>query len=960
LSPSARFPRLALAAAVLVVLLLVVDLETVHSTSRSLFFSNLLDLVMVLFAALCSFYVARRSSGYACQLWTLLALALSLGTIAQAISTYYQSFVPGSAEIPWPSDLLFFLWVAPVFMMFLPPSDDKSPGIDWLRILDFVQVAIVAATAYLYFFNIPSRWQSHHTTLLRQILILYIIRDGLLSTGFFLRARTALSPWLRHFSISMAVIFLAAVLSHGDYLLTLGSYSGAATWGDLLWTVPYLLIVIVASTWKRATHTPVHEPHSRFADFVLTHILPIGIPLLVIFMGRRIAREQLLIAWLAMAASFLCSALRLILTNRKQQRISKELQSTALALRRSEHMFTSAFRWSPDSFSINVYPSGPYLEVNEGFTRLTGYSREETLNKTPSEMNLWLDPSQRARMLSQLNETGEVREQEFLYRTKSGQIRTGQMSAAVTDLDGRPCALVVVRDVTARIEAENLLRSNEEHFRSLVENLHVGIVLCDPVGRILFANQAASDIFGIPAQMAVGKTAVDLDLVPLNEDGSRLPNDSRPVALVTATRQPLCGQMMGWRVPNSQRIVWTLLDAFPEFGADGSLRRVILSFTNLTEHRRALEALRESEERFRTLVRDLHVGVVLHGPDSRIQFANHAALRMFGFDEADVLGKQYLELGISAVDENSQPVSPENLPADWVLRTHLPIHNSIIGWRRPRSQDLLWIFGNVTPQFDKDGSVIRVISSFADITEMKNAERAIHQLSTQLLHLQDEERRRIGRELHDGLAQTVLAVNLTLAQVRQSIDPLNDTTAHALLKARALLGQMSREIRTLSYLLHPPLLDDLGLVSALKEYVHGFSERSGIETQLYLLSDFGRLPQPVETALFRIVQESLTNIQRHSGSTSAKIRIRRDCSAIILEVIDFGRGMRMPSNGNPQPGDVRLGVGVPGMQERMAQLGGRLDIDSSPAGTTVRATIVLPDGVSKEIIDDTPSHPRRG
>jgi PAS domain S-box-containing protein len=826
LLPSGKVSRLAISAALLVATLLVLDLETALSAAKSLFFSNALDLAIILLAAICSIYVARRSSGHARQLWMLLTVALSLESVAQAISTYYQSFVPGSAEIPWPSDLLFFVWPTPIFMMFLPSSDDDSPGIDWLRLLDFFQVTIVAATAYLYFFYVPARWQSDHASLLRQILILYLVRDFLLSAGFFLRARTSLSPWLRYFLSAMAVFFLFAVLSDGDYLFTLGTYSGAASWGDFISALPYLFVVIFAATWKRAAEGPVHEPRSRFGDFVLTHILPTGIPLLVILMGRRIAKEQLLIAWIAIAASFLCSALRLILTNRKQQRVSRELHSTELALRRSEHIFASAFRWSPDSFSINVFPNGPYLDVNEGFTRLTGYSREETLGKTPSQMNLWTDPSERAQLLTQLKEKDELRGQEFHFRTKSGDIRTGQLSAVVTELDGRPCALVVVRDITARIEAENILRSSEERFRSLVENLHVGIVLCGPDSRILFANQAASEIFRVPAQRIVGKITGELDLTPLAEDGAPLPKDSRPLARVIATGQPVYGQMVGYRVPHFQEILWTLLDAIPEFDANGVLRRVILSFT--------------------------------------------------------------------------------------------------------------------------------------DLTEMKKAERAIHQLTTQLLQFQDEERRRIGRELHDGLAQTVLAVNLSLAQVRQSIEPRNESAEQSLLKARALMGQMSREIRTLSYLLHPPLLDDLGLVSALKEYTLGFSERSGIDTQFYLLSDFGRLPQPIETALFRVVQESLTNIQRHSDSPSAKIRLRRESSTVVLEVIDFGHGMRSPSNDNPQSGKIRLGVGVPGMQERMAQLGGRLEIDSSSAGTTVRATILLRDVVSTETLDDSASHPHRG
>jgi signal transduction histidine kinase len=283
-----------------------------------------------------------------------------------------------------------------------------------------------------------------------------------------------------------------------------------------------------------------------------------------------------------------------------------------------------------------------------------------------------------------------------------------------------------------------------------------------------------------------------------------------------------------------------------------------------------------------------------------------------------------------------------------------------MGWRRPGIPELLWIFGNAVPQFNPDGSILRVIATFTDITDLKNAERAIHQLSTELLKLQDEERRRIGRELHDGMAQTVLAVNLSLAQLRQSAQPLNEASHRALEKARELLQQMSREIRTLSYLLHPPLLDDLGLVSALKEYVNGFSERSGIETSLELLTSFRRLPQIAETAFFRITQESLANIQRHSGSRRAQVILREDPECVTLEITDFGSGMVVPSNGAPHRGQPRLGVGIPGMRERMAQLGGSLEIDSSAAGTTVRARILFSAPVLKDSVYDVSLHPDRG
>jgi signal transduction histidine kinase len=240
------------------------------------------------------------------------------------------------------------------------------------------------------------------------------------------------------------------------------------------------------------------------------------------------------------------------------------------------------------------------------------------------------------------------------------------------------------------------------------------------------------------------------------------------------------------------------------------------------------------------------VGIVLCGPDSRILFANQAASEIFRVPSQRIVGKITGELGLTPLAEDGTPLPKDSRPLARVIATGQPVYGQMVGYRVPHLQEILWVLRDAIPEFDANGSLRRVILSFTDLTEMKNAERAIHQLTTQLLQLRDEERRRIGRELHDGLAQTVLAVNLSLAQVRQSIEPRNESAEQSLLKARALMGQMSREIRTLSYLLHPPLLDDLGLVSALKEYTLGFSERSGIDTQFYLLSEFGRLPQKKE------------------------------------------------------------------------------------------------------------------
>lgn len=945
---SGKFLRVAILAAGFLPVFLILDLEFLHTAAKRLLTSNLLEFVIVALAALCCLRVAVKSSGYVRQVWLLLAIALGIETLAQALSTYYDSFVPGSLFRPEPSDILFFVWAAPVFMIFLPRSDEESPGIDSIRLLDFLQVSIVVVTIYLYFFYAPSRWRGDQYGLIRGILVLYIARDLLLAGGFLLRSRTSRLSWFRSFSLVFLFVFLIAALADVDYLLTVKSSVGDASWGDVLWMLPYVAVIFVAVRWQTPETTAVALPSTRVSNFFASVFLPIGLPLLVILMARAISREQFLIGWVMVIASVGCSSARLILTNRSQRRISDDLLSAEKALRRSEQMLSTAFRSSPDAFSINIFPNGAYLEINEGFTRLTGYTREDTIGKTPSQLDLWVDAGERAQVLANITQTGDVRDMEFRFQTKSREMRVGLMSASIIELDGRPCALVVVRDITARKEAEEILRTSEERFRSLVQNLHVGIVIYDAKGRILFANQAVVDLVGVTPESFIGKTTPELGFTAISEDGSIITPELRPVPRVIASRQPLRNYLVGWRLPGRSETVWTLLDLVPEFSSTGELLRIVASSTDLTEQRRAAEALRESEERFRTLVSDLQVAVVLHHPDRRIEFANAAAYRMFDVPEGTAIGKFPSDYGVVLFAEDGRELPLEEQPVDTVLRTRTAIPNGLLAIRRAGTDKILWAFGNAVPQFDANGNVIRVITSFADVTEMKNAERAIHRLSTQLLRLQDEERRRLGRELHDGLAQTVLAINLSLAQVRQSLPAGEQPTIRALEKARALTQQMSREIRTLSYLLHPPLLDDLGLVSALREYAQGFTERSGIETHVYLLSDFGRLPQTVELALFRMVQESLANIQRHSGSTTARIRLRQEDSLVTLEVVDFGRGMKLSPNASAQGNEARLGVGIPGMRERMAQLGGRLDISSSANGTTVRATIVVPSVLARD------------
>jgi PAS domain S-box-containing protein len=343
------------------------------------------------------------------------------------------------------------------------------------------------------------------------------------------------------------------------------------------------------------------------------------------------------------------------------------------------------------------------------------------------------------------------------------------------------------------------------------------------------------------------------------------------------------------------------------------------------------------------------------GPQAEVLFANQAALEMFGMPLEDVLGKNSSELGMDAFYEDGTEMPFPMRPAPRALATGKAVRNEVMGWLRRDSNEIMWILGEAVPIFGEDGRLDKLVTTFSDITKRKQAEESLHQLSTRLLQLQDEERRRLGRELHDSLAQSVLAVNLNLAQVTRGSTPLDEKSQLAISNARGVLQEMSQEIRTLSYLLHPPMLDELGLTSAIKEYAAGFSERSGIQLDVDLQADFGRLSQEAETAFFRIVQESLSNIQRHSGSPTAKVRLRGDANRIELEVSDRGRGMDRTAVEHGKSARSRLGVGILGMRERMAQLGGKLEVVSNSAGTTVRAAIPVMVEVSNAL-----SHPRGG
>ena len=486
-----------------------------------------------------------------------------------------------------------------------------------------------------------------------------------------------------------------------------------------------------------------------------------------------------------------------------------------------------------------------------------------------------------------------------------------------------------------RYQTEEALRESERRFSTAFYLSPACMVITRFAdGRFLYVNDKFVTMFGYSRTEAIGQTALGLRLYadPAQQSVLRRLLDEHMAREVEAKARTKSGEIL-------DLLVW--MERIQLLGEEC----VLAIACDVTDRKRAEEALARSERLLRLVLDALPVSVAVVDVNGDIILSNPAARHIWSEIIHD--GRERYARARAWWHDTGKELGASDWGSVRAVRDGETSVNEVIdieafdGVRKV-------VRTSAVPIRDNDGHITGGVIVNEDVSAKMAAEHERNEslvqmraLTGRLMRAQDDERRRIAQMLHETTAQDLAALKMLLARLSRTADHLSDDDRSALAESISLAEQSMTEIRTLSYVLHPPFLDETGLLSALRWYAQGFAKRSGITVDLDLPESFERLPLDTETALFRVVQELLINIHRHAGSATARIRLRRDAEALVLEIDDRGHGIPDASLNDIMSGRGPVGVGIAGMSERIRQLGGRLEITSSDQGTTVRVRLPL-------------------
>lgn len=561
---------------------------------------------------------------------------------------------------------------------------------------------------------------------------------------------------------------------------------------------------------------------------------------------------------------------------------------------------------------------------NKGATDMYGFSRDEAIGRVSHDLFRTEFPepleSIREKLLREGQWAGELRHT----CANGGRKTVSTRWVAERDASGKVrCVLESNRDITE----ENRAQEAQTRLAAIVESSDDAIVSKSLDGIITSWNKAAERIFGYSADEAIGQH------ITLIIPRDRNAEEEKIIARISR------GESINHFHTVRQRKDGTLIDVSatisPVRDSSGRVIGASKVARDVTAQKRTEQALRESEQRYQTITDASPIMIWMSGTDMLCFYFNKGWLDFVGRTLEQEVGNGW-----------TQNVHPDDF--DRCLQVYISNFNA----RRPfemeyrlkhRSGQYRWILDRGLPRYTPGGTFEGYVGACLDINDRIEGAEKIRMAneSLHLLKVQDDERRRIARELHDSAGQTLTVLGLSLAQLIQNAEMVAPQLAREGKEIEEVVQQLHREIRTTSYLLHPPLLDEAGVKSALSAYMQGVAERSGIAIDFNISEGFGRLPADMELTIFRVVQECLTNILRHAESRTAYIRLAREEGCVRIEVRDEGKGISPEHLAEIQTHGS--GVGIGGMRERLHRFGGKMAIDSCGSGTTISATIPIPD-----------------
>lgn len=535
--------------------------------------------------------------------------------------------------------------------------------------------------------------------------------------------------------------------------------------------------------------------------------------------------------------------------------------------------------------------------------------------------------------------TADYQEHEARFVLPDGRIRTFYTRAVpLTDAGGHVTGIVgLSEDISERKEAEDRLRRSELLLAQAEKLANLGSWEYDVSSKALTWSAQFYRMLGF-----------DLGVKPISRDESHkvihpddLEDAVRDLEEIESTGKPIENELRFVTSKGEVRIFHSRAVAIKD--KTGRVICIRGMSQDITERRREEERIRLSEALLAQAEHMANLGTWEFDLKTEKTSLSKSLLRLYGIDCSAEFTEEWYWQQVHPSDRRRARILANR---GW--RNGKPFVY-MVRFRRPSSRTRVHFVRGV-PILGPKGRPIGSIGVVQDITDQRRVVQDLRRLSQEVMRTRDQERREAARALHESAGQSLAALKMTLGRLKGAMTNGGEKAQDLWKAAIELTEAAVREVRTVSYLMHPPLLDEAGLAAALRWYVTGFTDRSGIDVNLEVGDHVGRQSQEIETTVFRMVQEALTNVHRYSGSRKAWIRIVRANGRIRAEVRDEGRGLRVDSRALTKA--APLGVGISGMRERVEQLGGTFELESAPGhGTTLRATLPLVPRAKEAILD---------